>query len=154
MDYNCELIDQPPQPTLFIRTNTSIKELPQALGKAYAAIGEFMAELGEQPAGAAYAAYFNFDMKDIDVEIGFPVASALPGKDPIQSGELPTGKIARCLYQGPYNKIEPAYNALTAWVEEQGYEATGVSYEFYLNDPGDVSPEELLTQVVFPLKKG
>ncbi|MGW8226980.1 MAG: GyrI-like domain-containing protein, partial [Anaerolineales bacterium] len=67
MNYNCEFIDQSPQPTLFIRTNTSIKELPQELGKAYAAIEEYLAELGEQPAGAAYAAYFTFDMKDIDV---------------------------------------------------------------------------------------
>jgi effector-binding domain-containing protein len=72
-----------------------------------------------------------------------------------QSGntwEIPGGKLAQCLYIGPYNKIEPAYNALTEWVKENGYEATGVAYEFYLNDPGEVAPEELLTQIVFPLK--
>ncbi|MCJ7534509.1 MAG: GyrI-like domain-containing protein [Anaerolineales bacterium] len=152
MTYNCEFIDQTRQPTLFIHTTTSIKNLPQELGKAYGAIGQYLALLGAQPAGAPYAAYFNFDMSHMEVEIGFPVSSNLPGKDEIQSGEVPAGKIARCLYTGPYNKIEPAYNALTAWVEEQGYEATGVAYEFYLNDPGEVAPEELMTQIVFPLK--
>jgi effector-binding domain-containing protein len=153
MTYNCELVDQPAQPTLSIRTTTSIKELPQALGKAYGAIGEYLAELGEQPAGAAYAAYFTFEMESMDIEIGFPVASKLPGKGEIQSEEIPAGKIARCLYTGPYKKIKPAYDALTLYVEEQGYEATGVAYEFYLNDPGEVSPEELLTQIVFRLKE-
>lgn len=153
MTYKCEIVDQPAQATLSIRTTTSIKELPQALGRAYGSIGQYMAQLGEQPTGAPYAAYFTFEMENMDLEIGFPVGSSLPGKGEIQSGEIPAGKIAQCLYTGPYNKIEPAYNALTAYVEEQGYEATGVAYEFYLNDPGEVAPEELLTQIVFRLKK-
>ena len=152
MTYNCELIDQPAQPTLSIRTTTSIKELPNELGRAYGAIGQYLGQLGEQPTGAPYAAYFTFDMESMDIEIGFPVKSTLPGQDEIQSGEIPAGKVAQCLYTGPYNKIEPAYNALTAYVEEQGYEATGVAYEFYLNDPGEVEPEQLLTQIVFRLK--
>jgi effector-binding domain-containing protein len=152
MTYNCELVDQAAQPTLSIRTTTSIKELPQELGKAYGAIGQYMGELGEQPAGAPYAAYFTFSMESMDIEIGFPVGGSLPGKGEIQSGEIPAGKIAQTIYTGPYNKIEPAYNALTAFVEQQGYEATGVAYEYYLNDPGEVAPEELLTQIVFRLK--
>ncbi len=153
MSYKCELVEQPPQPTLSIRTTTSIKNLAQELGKAYGAIGQYLGQLGEQPAGAPYAAYFNWDTSDLEVEIGFPVASSLPTKENIQSGEIPAGRYARCSYTGPYNKIEPAYNALTAWVKENGYEATEVAYEFYLNDPGEVSPEDLLTQVVFPLKE-
>ena len=153
MTYNCEIVDQPAQPTLSIRTTTSIKELPQALGRAYGAIGQYLAETGKQPAGAAYAAYFTFEMESMDIEIGFPVASKLPGKGEIQSGEIPAGKIAQTVYTGPYNKIEPAYNALTAYVEQQGHEATGVAYEFYLNDPGEVAPEELLTQIVFRLRE-
>lgn len=153
MTYKCEIVDQPAQATLSIRTTTSIKELPQALGRAYGSIGQYMAQLGEQPTGAPYAAYFTFEMENMDLEIGFPVGSSLPGKGEIQSGEIPAGKIAQCLYTGPYNKIEPAYNALTAYVEEQGYEATGVAYEFYLNDPGEVAPEELLTQIVFRLQQ-
>jgi effector-binding domain-containing protein len=153
MTYKCELVDQTAQPTLSIRTTTSIKELPQELGKAYGAIGQYMGELGEQPAGAPYAAYFTFTMESMDIEIGFPVGGSLPGKGEIQSGDIPAGKIAQTIYTGPYNKIEPAYNALTAFVEQQGYEATGVAYEFYLNDPGEVAPEELLTQIVFRLKQ-
>lgn len=153
MTYKCELVDQPAQPTLSIRTTTSLKELPQELGRAYGAIGQYMAQLGEQPAGAPYAAYFTFSMENMDIEIGFPVGGSLPGKGEIQAGEIPAGKIARCLYTGPYKKIEPAYNALTAYVEEQGHKTTGVAYEFYLNDPAEVAPEELLTQIVFRLEQ-
>lgn len=153
MTYNCELIEKSPQPTLSIRTTTSLKDLPQELGKAYQAIGQYLSQLGEQPAGAAYAAYFNWDTDDLDIEIGFPISKSLPGKDEIQATELPGGKLARCLYTGPYNKIEPAYKALTAWVEDNGYQSTGTAYEFYLNDPGEVALEELMTQIVFPLQE-
>ncbi len=153
MSYKCEVVEQPPQPTLSIRTTTHVKDLPQELGKAYGAIDQYLGQLGEQPTGAPYTAYFNMDMSNLEVEIGFPVSSALPDKDEIQSGVIPGGKIARCLYTGPYNEIEPAYTTLTTWVKEHGYEATGVAYEFYLNDPGEVSPPDLMTQVVFPLKE-
>jgi len=153
MPYKCEVVEQPPQSTLSIRTTTHVKDLPQELGKAYGAIGQYLGQLGEQPAGAPYAAYFNMDMSNLEVEIGFPVSKALPSKDAIQSGEIPAGTYARCLYTGTYNEIEPAYNALTAWVKENGHETTGVAYEYYLNDPGEVDPLELLTQIVFPLKE-
>ena len=153
MSYKCELVELPPQHTLSIRTTTNIKNLPQELGKAYGAIGQYLGQLSEQPAGSPFAAYFNWDMSNLEVEIGFPVSSTLPDKDEIKSGEIPGGRLARCIYTGPYNEIEPAYNALTAWVKEHGYEATGIVYEFYLNDPGEVSPEDLMTQVVFPLKE-
>ncbi len=153
MTYNCELLEVSPQPTHSIRTTTTLKNLPQELGKAYAAIGQYLDQLGEQPTGASYAAYFSWGGEDFEVEIGFPVSKPLPGRDEINATEIPGGKLARCLYTGPYRKIEPAYNALNEWVKEHGYESTGVAYEFYLNDPGEVPEQDLQTQIVFPLKE-
>ena len=46
----------------------------------------------------------------------------------------------------------PTYDAINASIAEQGCEPTGVVYEFYLNGPMEVSPQELQTQIVFPLK--
>ena len=152
MEYQCEMNDQETQPTLAIRTRTPAQELPQVMGASYGAIAQYLAALGEQPAGPPYCAYFNMDLKDLDVEIGFAVARKLVGKDNIKAGEMPTGKIASCVFTGPYVEMTPAYEALATWVEENGYEATGTAYEFYLNDPGQVPPEELMTQIVFPLK--
>ena len=153
MEYRCELQQQPEQPTLTIRTRTPAKKLPQVMGESYGAIGRYLAELGEQPAGPPFAAYHNMDMDDLDVESGFTVARHLPGQDNIKAGALPTGKNASCIFVGPYVDLQPAYAALAAWIEENEYEATGVAYEFYLNDPNEVPPEELMTQIVFPLKE-
>ena len=56
------------------------------------------------------------------------------------------------MYIGPYDKISAAYEALAKWAAEKGYEPTGVSYEYYLSDPGETKPEDLQTLVMFPLK--
>lgn len=152
MSYNCELTQQPAQPTLSIRTRTSVGELPQVLRKAYGDIAQYLGELGEQPAGPPYTAYFNMDMQDLDVEIGFPVPRQLLGKETIQASEIPAGKAATCLYVGPYSDIEPAYTALGQWIQDNDYEPTGVAYEMYLNGPTDTPPHELQTRILFPLK--
>jgi effector-binding domain-containing protein len=152
MDFKCEIKEQAAQPALSIRARTPINGLPELLGQSYGKIAEYLAELGEQPAGAAFTAYYNMDMQDLDVEIGFPVASPLSGKEDIQSGEVPGGKLASALHLGPYKDIAPAYEALTQFAMEAGYEPTGVSYEFYLNDPEETTPDQLQTQIIFPLK--
>jgi len=92
------------------------------------------------------------DMQDLDVEIGFPVSKSLPSKHDIKASEIPGGQVATCLHTGPYSKIEPAYNALSQWMKENGYEATGVAYEMYLDDPAETPPQELKTQILFPLQ--
>ena len=97
-------------------------------------------------------AYYNMDMQDLDIEIGFPVSRVLPDKAEVQTSEIPAGKHATCLYTGPYEGLPPAYEALTAWIQAHGYEPTGVAYEHYLNDPATTLPEALQTQIAFPLK--
>jgi len=152
MDFQCEIKEQAPQPTLSIRARTPIDSLPQLLGESYGRIAGYLAGLGTQPAGAPFAAYYNMDMQDLDVEIGFPVVRPLAGKDDIQSSQVPGGKLAFALHVGPYSEIAPAYDALTEYVKEQGYKPAGVAYEFYLNDPGGTPQEQLQTRIVFPLK--
>lgn len=152
MDFQCEIREQVAQPTLSIRTRTPIGELPRLLGESYGKIAEYLAQLGEEPVGAPFAAYYNMDMQDLDVEIGFPVARSLDGDGDIRTSQVPGGKLGYALHTGRYGDIAPAYDALTQFVQEQGYEPTGISYEFYLNDPEETQQEKLQTQIIFPLK--
>lgn len=149
----CEAVHQPAQPVLSIRSRTSIQSLPQLIGEACNRIFGYLGELNENPAGDLFTAYYNLDMENLDVEIGFPVARLLAGKEEIQSRMIPEGRVATCLYTGPYEKMEPAYAAITEWIKANGYEATGIVYEYYLNGPGDTTPEGYQTRIVFPLKE-
>jgi effector-binding domain-containing protein len=151
MSYNCTIKELPAQPTLAIRTHASVQELPQVLGKAYGTIAQYIGAMGKAPAGAPYVGYFNMDMQNLDMEIGFPVAQGIPGNSEVQPSEIPAGKYAACLYTGPYGEIEAGYNALMDWMHQQGYKEPGTSYELYLNDPAQTAPQDLQTEILFPL---
>lgn len=152
MDFKFELTEQPAQPVLSVRKRTSVDNLPQELGKAYNEIISYLEAVGEKPSGPAFAAYYNMDMEDLDVEMGFPVSRAIEGRGEIMPGEIPAGKQVSCIYKGPYQDCGPTYEAMGSWITEQGHTATGVAYEFYYNSPMDVPESELVTRIVFPLK--
>jgi len=147
MSINCELKKLASQPTLSIRLKTAAQDLPQVFGKGYGEIAQYLGELQEQPAGPPFAIYYNMDMQNLDVEFGFPISKNLDGRGDIHTSETPSGESVSCVHVGPYNEVEPTYNTLFQWIKENGYEATGATYEVYLNDPDETPPEKLETQI-------
>ena len=147
-----ELNEQKAQPILSIRVKTSLENLPKIIGESYHKIMDYLNELGEQPADVPFTAYHNLDMQNMEVEMGFPVSKPLPGKDDILASELAQGKIVSYMYKGLYSEMEPVYNEIFKWINEKGYQPTGVYYEYYYNSPDEVPESELLTRIVIPLK--
>jgi effector-binding domain-containing protein len=151
MTYQFEIIEQAAQPTLFVRSICAVQDLPKFFGKTFGDIIQYLTSLGEQPTGAAYAIYYNMDMQALDIQAGFPVAHPIRGKGNIQSGEIPGGRYASGMNTGPYDKMEPFYDALNKWVKAQGEEVTGVAFEWYFSPP-ETPPQDVKTEVWFPLK--
>ncbi len=152
--YVCEVEDRPERPIVSVRTRAAVQDLPQIFGRTYGALMPYMTEMGAQPAGEPFAAYYNMatmDMQNLDIEIGFPVSKPLPDRGDIKGGALPAGKYATTMHIGPYDMLGLAYEALTQYVNANGYEPTDVAYEFYFSGP-ETPPEEIQTQIVFPLK--
>jgi effector-binding domain-containing protein len=140
------------QPVLSVKTVTNVADLPAELGKAYGAIIAYLGGIGEQPENAAFSAYYNMDMENLEVEMGFPVAKPLPGKGEILASFIPAGKKAVCLYKGPYSEMAQTYESMMAWMSENAHKPTGVVYEFYYNSPMEVPESELLTKIMFLLE--
>ncbi|MHA3913433.1 AraC family transcriptional regulator [Halovulum sp. GXIMD14793] len=67
--------------------------------------------------------------------------------------DLPAGKVAVMHFKGPYAGLGAAYQHLYGeWLPKSGEEARDVPpYELYLNNPREVAPEDLLTDVCVPL---
>lgn len=152
MSYEIKLLELPDQPMLAIRSILPVGKLPEFFGKAYGGVMTYLEELGEYPAGMPFASYFNLDMNAMDVEAGFPVAKELEGKGEIKPGMIPGGKYLSTIHVGAYDTVKLAYDALVQWAKDNGYEASGVVYEYYLNDPSSdpsIKPE---TEVRFQLK--
>ncbi|KQM10045.1 MAG: GyrI-like domain-containing protein [Candidatus Methanomethylophilaceae archaeon] len=152
MSYLLQIVEAEEQPVLSVKTTTSIRDMPDVVGRVYGSIVNHIVQKGGKPIGPAFIAYYNMDMENLIVEIGFPIAGEIEGKGEIVSRSIPAGKRATGFHKGPYGEIGPVYEQLTKFVSEKGYEPTGVVYEYYYNSPNEVSESELLTKIEFLLK--
>jgi effector-binding domain-containing protein len=140
------------QPVVYIRTHTSIDRLPELIGESYSKIMNYMQEVGAQPSGEPYTAYYTLDMQDLDVEMGFPIGKPLPSRDDIKTRDILPGQVASFMYKGPYSGMEPVYGEMFAWIAKKGLKPQGVYYEYYYNSPQDVPESELLTRIAIPVE--
>ncbi len=130
----------------------------------YASVGvlfeELFGELGANqiaPAGPSLAIYYDEEYmeRDVDVEAVVPVAvEDAPAMGRVRVRELPGhDQVASLIRKGPYDDFTPAYQALMGWIESNGYRIAGHNREIYLQGPGQVEPEEYLTEIQFPIAK-
>lgn len=147
-----ELLERAQMNTLGIRVRTNVEKLPELIGQSYAKMAAYLHEQQVLMADVPFVAYYNMDMQDLDVEIGFVVAKQLPAKEDMQPGVIAAGKSAFCMYKGPYQEIEPVYMDMLKWIFDNEYQTTGLVYEHYYNSPNDFPESELLTRIIMPLK--
>lgn len=84
-----------------------------------------------------------------DTEFALPVAEDVTG-----TRDLPRGLCAKSVCKGPYSELTSVYARLREWVEKEGYELVRSPYEVYVTEPDHASvPEELVTEVYFPVRK-
>jgi len=149
-----ELLKRSKQPVLSIRTKTNLESLPMLIGESYGKIMSYLEEIGEFPSDIPFVAYYNMDMENLDVEMGFPVYKSLPGNEEIQSSYTPEMKVVYAMQRGPYGDSEAiaTYEEMVKWIEENNLKQTGTMYEYYFNGPLDVDESELLTLMLLEVE--
>ncbi|HEY2079233.1 MAG TPA: GyrI-like domain-containing protein [Streptosporangiaceae bacterium] len=103
---------------------------------------------GITPAGPPFFRYHVIDMeRQLLVEAGVPVASAVEDDGEIRGGTLPAGRFAVMTHTGAPETLVAATAALLDWAEARGVgwdvsqadagEKWGCRLEFYLTDPAE-----------------
>lgn len=102
-------------------------------------------EMSEEEAKAAAEA------GNADLEVAVPVMGDVADSDEIKAYELPGGTMAKIVHRGPYPECTKTYEKLFAWIGANNKQISGPIREVYLNDPAQVPPEELLTEIYAPI---
>ena len=152
MSYTCELSSIDPQPVIMIRSRAAAEDLPEIFEGSFVRLITYLEETGEDISGPPFAIYHDMLSDEADVAMCLPITKMVPGSADIICREVAISNAATTVHTGPYEEIESAYVALAEWMKDNGYEPTGESYEFYLNDPGTTSPEDLQTVLFMPVK--
>lgn len=149
---NIILIQQPSFHILAIRKSINfMEEFSDFAGYSFDRITKHLDSLNELPSDAPIICFHNMVLESLDVEIGFPVATSLSGKDDIAARTIPSQKVVSAIDLGPYEKQDPMLEEIFAWIQSNGYEMRGEIYYQYLNDT-ERSEDELLTKMILPIK--
>ena len=92
MSYECQIEERTTQPIVSIRTRTSVDKLPEVMGTSYGRIMAYLGSQGVYPSDAPFVAYYNMDMQDMDVEIGFPIPTPLPVREKYRRVAIPSAR--------------------------------------------------------------
>ena len=137
-----------------------------AIGSVADRIPEIFSWLGARgiaPAGPPFFRYHIIDMdRQLQVEVGVPVASAVEDDGEIRAGTLPAGRFAVMTHSGAPDTLMAATAELLEWAKTRGLawdvsptdagERWGCRLEFYLTDPAEQpDASKWQTQLAFRL---
>ncbi len=90
---------------------------------------------------------------DLEWEVGFPVAEGTTAQPPLVVKSWKFMSVAVAVHKGTYEKSGETIGRLMKWINEKGYVVAGPTLERYLNNPMQVKPEDLLTEIWIPVTK-
>jgi len=147
VDVSPEIIQRPAQPYAGIPAWVTMA----ALGSVADRIPEIFGWLGGHgiaPAGPPFFRYHVIDMeRQLQVEVGVPVASAIEDDAAIRAGTLPAGRFAVMTHTGAPDTLVGATAELLDWAKARGLqwdvsqveagEQWGCRLELYLTNPAE-----------------
>jgi effector-binding domain-containing protein len=114
------VIDRPSQPYVGIRdrvTMATLATLIDRLPEVFAWIGQH----GLAPAGPPFFQYHVIDMeRELDMTVGVPLESAVPGDSSMSAGELPAGKYLTTTYTGHPRDLIWVTRDFLLWANDNG----------------------------------
>ena len=147
------------KPYVGIRTQTPMKGMFNVVGKLFKEMNVWLKKQGIEAAGPPFLRYHVIDMAgEMDVEVGTPVAAALPVNGRVSNGVLPAGRYASLVYVG---NGYTGNKTLVEWAKANGLawdrwddakgDAFRSRYETYLTDPA-IEPRKTKWEVEVAIK--
>jgi effector-binding domain-containing protein len=126
----------------------------ETLVEAIKTIHEFIDKRGLKPDGPAMMIYTGADDTGFDYRAAVPVMGPFdnPPQGDIAVGTSPTGKAYKFIHRGAYDGMENLYEAITNFFDEKNLEPGDLFIERYVTDPRTTPEDELVIEVLFPVK--
>lgn len=150
------------QPYVAIRRSVTMQTIAEIADRLPEIFG-WLGARGIEPAGAPFFRYNVIDMqRELEVEAGVPVATAVEGDGEIVSGHLPAGRYVTVTHVGHPDALVEATAGLLDWAANEGLrwdvresdrgEHWGCRLEVYRTNPAEEpDPNRWETELAFRL---
>ena len=146
------------KPILFIAESSSLMptEIKTKMEAAFAEIMALMSVAKIEMTAPPMSISTLFSMVEMKCEFNAAIVAEIPEgmevSGRIEKGETYAGKVLKTVHVGSLLKLKSTYDALTDYIKGNGYEINGDSWEEFIDDPKNVSQEELRINIYFPVK--
>ena len=154
MSYTFEIKDTTKMTYIGIRKNqVSPQQISTVLSEVLPKVFAFVQEKGITPLSPPLTLYHCHDGEQgtFDLQGGFFIAEKVESSGEIECGEIDAKQLVSTKHIGPYEDLGKAHEAASKWLQEQGKKAITPCWEVYLNDPGEVEPQQYITEIVYPI---
>lgn len=146
-----QLVETQPINILYMRQMMSSEDYAEGYGKYFNRLYEKIATEKLTLLGTPMTTYHSpeYNPSGNDTEFALPIEETVKG-----TRDLPGGLCAKSVLKGSYSELTSVYAKLREWVENEGYELVKSPYEIYVTAPNQATvPEDIVTEVYFPVKK-
>lgn len=163
------VVEREAQAVLQTESRSSVFGIPKALASAYDSINSLIKSSGAASAGQPFSEYLDVDwdmlinsgnfkvfmsmvFNKVHMKPGIPVSGVVASHGHVVSTEIPAGPYLVTNHIGPYQKVGDTYRRMAIWAKENGVALERRSYECYISDPTEVPAEEIITEVLVPVR--
>lgn len=130
-----QIVDSPVQEIAVIHLTVPREQMRQMMGPGVQELMATVAAQGIAPTGSWFTHHFRMDPAVFDFEIGVPVARSVAPAGRVRPGQLAAARVARTVYQGPYEGLGGAWGKLGDWISSRGHRPAADLWEVYTQGP-------------------
>jgi effector-binding domain-containing protein len=134
----------------------SFSQIPGAFQRLYEWVGKRGFTPNAPPIGVYYNSPGEVAEEELLWELQAPMAGAMTAQQPDADGvgikKVEPLEVASARHRGPYEEVGKFYEALSHWIDDNGYVAAGPPEEVYLSEP-NTPPADILTEVRVPVRR-
>jgi AraC family transcriptional regulator len=146
-----------PRTVAFISVKGPFDQIEGTFGRLFGWVGQ----KGYAPIGPPLGIYFNSPEQapseellwELQCPLGTDIAPVEPDPSGVGIKKVPGVEVASTVHKGPFDEVGKIYGILWGWINSNGYEIVGPPEEVYFSDPATTPPQELTTEIRFPVRK-
>lgn len=144
------------RPAVAVRGAASWDDGYKAIMAAIAKARGAALKAGLKDGGRPIAAFTDTDDNGFKFEAMIPLEAAPTGTvdfgPEAKLSQTPAGKALKFQHRGAYDDVDSTYEAITAYLDEKGYDAQNVFVEEYVNDPKGPDDTGLMLDIYVLIK--
>jgi len=147
-----ELTQEAPRHFVGIRRKVHTAKLPAFYAEVFPKVMAWLGEKGITPSSMPMSVWCDMDMETgvADTHAGVFVAAAVDVDGEMSAGTTSGGDVLKLVHQGGYDSMGQSWGRVFGHAKELG-RAPGAGWEIYVDDPSEVEPSELRTEIYLPV---